>query len=134
MNQPIIKPTVGRKVWYRPCANDQKGPTPMCIAGSLEAGNAQPLDATVIAVWGDRCVSVLVTDAVGKQFPVLSCTMLQAGDEPAKDADGKVIGRYVEWMPYQLGQAIQATVGQAVAEPAQPEAPAARGREARKEA
>lgn len=99
----IIKPTVGRKVWYRPCANDLKGP--MVIAGSLESGNSQPLDATIIAVWGDRMVNVLVTDTMGHQFPVLSCTLIQEGDEPAKDADGKVIGRYVEWMPYQTGQA-----------------------------
>lgn len=126
MNQPIIKPTVGRKVWYRPCAHDFTGPVPMNVSGgSLDDGMQQPLDATIIGVWGDRCVNVLVTDLIGMPFPVLACTLLQAGDEPAKDADGKIIGRYVEWMPYQLGQARQATVGQAVAEPAQPEAPAA---------
>lgn len=104
----IITPSVGRKVWYRPCANDLKGPIPMSIAGSLDAGNAQPLDATVIAVWGDRIVNLLVTDAVGRQFPVLSCTLLQEDDQPSKDSEGKVIGRYAEWMPYQLGQAAKA--------------------------
>jgi len=88
----VIKPTVGRKVWYRPSANDVVGPVPMSVAGD------QPLDATVIATWGDRMVNVLVTDVVGKQFPVLSVTLLQEGDEkPAA-------GRYVEWMPYQQGQ------------------------------
>lgn len=101
----IIKPTVGRKVWYRPCPGDLLGPAPMNVTGSISAGTSQPLDATIIAVWGDRCVNALVTDAVGKQFPVLSVTLLQEGDEPAKDADGKAIGRYVEWMPYQTGQA-----------------------------
>lgn len=104
----VITPTVGRKVWYRPCANDLKGAIPMVIAGSLEAGTAQPLDATVIAVWGDRMVSLLVTDAVGRQFPVLRCTLLQEGDQPATNTDGKVLGRYAEWMPYQLGQAAKA--------------------------
>lgn len=103
----IITPTVGRKVWYRPCANDLIGPIPMC--GSMAPG-AQPLDATVIAVWGDRMVNVLVTDSIGKQFPVLSVTLLQDGDEPPKDAEGKVVGRYVEWMPFQRGQVAQAPV------------------------
>lgn len=96
----VIKPTVGRKVWYRPSASDVVGPVPMSVAGPADdPSKGQPLDATVIAVWGDRMVSLLVTDIVGRQFPVLSCTLLQEGDErPAA-------GRYAEWMPYQQGQA-----------------------------
>jgi len=97
--ESVIKPSIGRKVWYRPSKSDITGPMPMSICGSIEAGTAQPLDATVIAVWGDRCVNVLVTDIVGKQFPVLSATLVQAGDE------APAAGRYVEWMPYQQGQA-----------------------------
>lgn len=95
----VIKPTVGRKVWYRPSKHDKLGPVPMSVAGD------QPLDATVIAVWGDRMINALVTDSMGRQFPVLSVDLLQPGDEPSKDADGNVIGRYCEWMPYQVGQA-----------------------------
>lgn len=94
----MIKPTVGRKVWYRPSKSDQTGPIPMTFAG-------QPLDATIIAVWGDRMVNLLVIDVYGKAFPVLSCTLLQDGDEPQKDADGNIVGRYAEWMPYQSAQA-----------------------------
>lgn len=94
----IIKPTVGRKVWYRPSKSDLTGTVPMSIT-------AGPLDATIIAVWGDRMVNVLVTDIVGKQFPVLSCTLLQEGDEVPKDIDGNIAGRFVEWMPYQQVQA-----------------------------
>lgn len=105
MAMSIITPTVGRKVWYRPCDNDLKGPNPMSLAGSLLAGNAQPLDATVIAVWGDRCINVLVTDIMGKQFPVLSCTLLQDDDPIPQNTDGKPFGRYCEWMPYQVKQA-----------------------------
>lgn len=93
----IITPTVGRKVWYRPCPNDLVGPVPMTVVG--HADSRQPLDATVIAVLGDRMVNLLVTDACGKQFPVLSATLLQDGDIiPAN-------GRYAEWMPYQKTQA-----------------------------
>jgi hypothetical protein len=94
----VITPTVGRKVWYRPSLADQSGAKPMHTVGD------QPLDATIIAVWTELMVNVLVTDALGNQFPVLSCTLLQPGDEPAVDHDGKPAGRYVEWMPYQQAQ------------------------------
>jgi hypothetical protein len=100
----MMKPTVGRKVWYRPSKFDLTGPGAMQIAGSLDAGNSQPLDATVIAVWGDRMVNVLVTDIVGKQFPLLSVTFVQEGDTPPTDAEGQELGRYVYWMPYQIAQ------------------------------
>ena len=95
----MIKPTVRRKVWYRPSNTDLTDTVPMSVCGSVLAGTDQPLDATVIAVWGDRCVNVLVTDIVGKQFPVLYVTLVQEGDV-TPDA-----GRYVEWMPYQQAQA-----------------------------
>lgn len=103
MTTPVVTtPTVGRKVWYRPSKHDQQGPVPMqCALG-------QPLDATVIAVHGDRCVSVLVTDMVGRQFPVLSVTLVQDGEAPPSDGEGVPFGRYVEWMPYQKGQAAKA--------------------------
>ena len=94
----IIKPTVGRKVWYRPSEGDQLGPTPMAVTGN------QPLDATIIAVWGDRMVNLLVMDAVGRQFPVLSVSLLQGDDKPHLDREGKPSGRYAEWMPYQKAQ------------------------------
>lgn len=103
---PVIKPTVGRKVWYRPQKSDVMGPLPMSVMGPHnDPAAGQPLDATVIAVHGDRMVNVLVTDAAGRQFPVLSCTLLQPGDVPACDDEGKLLGRYCEWMPYQIGVA-----------------------------
>ncbi len=95
----VIKPTVGRKVWYHPSKHDVVGSVPM-----MTAGNDVPLDALIIAVWGDRMISVLVTDITGRQIPVLSVDLLQPGDEPRKDADGNVIGRYCEWMPDQNAQ------------------------------
>lgn len=91
-----IKPTVGRKVWYTPSENDFKGPKPMHVVGSGEG--QQPLDATVIAVWNDRVVNVLVTDILGNQFPVMSCMLVQEGDP-------KPAGHFVSWTPYQVGAA-----------------------------
>ena len=95
----VIPPSVGRKVWYRPSKFDLQGPKPMIVVKD------QPLDATVIAVWSDRCINVLVTDIVGNQFPVLSCTLIQEGDHLPEDSDGNVVGRYAQWMPCQVGQA-----------------------------
>jgi hypothetical protein len=113
----VITPAVGRKVWYRPTAHDLLGPGGMSTQGPNYNDHDQcaPLDATVIAVWGDRMVNVLVTDIMGKQFPVLSCDLLQEGDEPRRGMDGKKIGRYVEWMPYQKGQAAKQDAAEAQA-------------------
>jgi hypothetical protein len=95
----MIKPSVGRKVWYRPSMFDKTGVGAMQVAGDA------PLDATVIAVWGDRCVNVQVTDAAGKVFTKTSVTLLQEGDSVPCDPAGHNVGGYVEWMPYQVGQA-----------------------------
>ena len=106
----IIKPTVGRKVWYRPSKHDVAGIGGMTVAGHIGAGApdpalTQPLDATVLAVWGDRMINVTIRDAYGKVFNKTSVTLLQPGDEPPKDADGNHVGGYCEWMPYQTAQA-----------------------------
>ncbi|MEO8296334.1 MAG: hypothetical protein ABI574_00860 [Burkholderiales bacterium] len=102
----MIKPTVGRKLWYRPSDSDLHGPIPMSVCGSPRAGTAQPLDATVLAVWGDRCVNVLVLDIYGKPFTKTSVTLMQEDDvvRPV-DVHGLEVYGYVEWMPYQTGQA-----------------------------
>ncbi|MBB5204433.1 hypothetical protein HNQ51_001747 [Inhella inkyongensis] len=101
----LIKPTVGRKVWYRPSLYDLAGPVPMSISGSVAAGNAQPLDATVLAVWGDRCINVQVLDITGKAFTKMSVTLKQEGDTMPVDSEGKEVLGYCEWMPYQQSAA-----------------------------
>jgi hypothetical protein len=98
----IVSPTVGRKVWYRPTASDKAGNFGMACYGE------QPLDATVIAVWGDRCVNLAVTDHAGKQFVRTSATLLQDGDPVPTDLEGKNAGGYAEWMPYQRQMAAKA--------------------------
>lgn len=100
----MIKPTVGRKVWYRPSLNDLQGPIPMYMVGHPNT-EPQPLDATVLAVWGDRCINVQVLDITGKAFTKTSVLLLQEGDPTPKTPEGNEVFGYCEWMPYQVGQA-----------------------------
>jgi len=92
----LIKPTIGRKVWYR----HDGGPIFASNKPDLYpiSHGPQPMDATVIYVYGDRMVNLDVTDHAGNRFTVTSCTLIQEGDDP-------VTTRYCEWMPYQQGQA-----------------------------
>jgi hypothetical protein len=100
----MIKPTVGRQVWYRPSVSDQLGPVPMSVAGSIQRGEAQPLAATIIAVWSDRCVNVQITDVVGRVFTKTSLRLLQEGDDTPKNGAGDEIYGYAEWVPFQQSQ------------------------------
>lgn len=102
----VITPTVGRKVWYRPSDFDRHGLGAMQTAcDQTDTKKLQPLDATITAVWGPRCVNLLVTDSAGKQFPMTSRTLLQPGDEAPVSPEGKPIGGYCEWVPHQQVQA-----------------------------
>lgn len=83
----VIKPTVGRVVWYRPCASDP-----------FNGSDGQPLAAIVTHVWNDRMVNLGVFDPNGFVHGVTSVTLAQEGDEAPT-------ARYCEWMPYQKGQA-----------------------------
>lgn len=86
----MIKPTVGRIVWYRPDEQDR-------ITMSIHEGG-QPLSATVCHVWSDTCVNLSVIDSDGGCHKRTSVTLRQS-DEPWAG------GRHCEWMPYQKGQA-----------------------------
>lgn len=106
----MIKPTVGRKVWYRPSEADKDGKTgDSPDTGKMQVNGGEPLDATVIAVWSDRLVNVSVIDIFGTVHARRSVTLLQEGDTNHQ------IGRYVEWMPYQTGQAKKSEYAEAVA-------------------
>jgi hypothetical protein len=83
----MIKPTVGRVVWFY-----EKKPA---------HENIQPQAALVAHVWGDRCVNLAIFDGNGNAVsnPPTSVRLLQ-DDEPAPDA-----GCYCVWMPFQVAQA-----------------------------
>lgn len=100
----MIQPTVGRKVWYRPSTFDKSGPGAMAVLMEAD-GTPKPLDATVLAVWGDRLINVLVLDIYGKPFTKTSVNLIQEGDETPKNMEGGEAYGYVEWMPYQNQQA-----------------------------
>jgi hypothetical protein len=67
--------------------------------GEIAVLSDQPLAALVTVVWGDRMVNIAGFDANGIPFNRTSVTLVQEGDVPPE------FGRYVEWMPYQIGQA-----------------------------
>jgi hypothetical protein len=84
----MIKPTVGRVVWYHPGK----------WAGDLPKISGQPWAAIVTGVWSDTCVNLAVFDANGNAHKDTSVLLYQ-GEGPKPD------GSYCEWMPYQIGQA-----------------------------
>jgi hypothetical protein len=75
------------------------------------ANGFDPLDATVIAVWGDRCVNLAIFDIYGTLHGHQSVLLLQDGDERPTG------GRFAEWMPYQQAQAAKAPNGDVPQEP-----------------
>ncbi|RJP48789.1 MAG: hypothetical protein C4586_08745 [Anaerolineaceae bacterium] len=83
----LIKPTVGRVVWYWPAG----------------AKVEQPFAATVAYVHSDHMVNLSVIDANGHQFPAMSIPLVQDNEETPGLP-------YCCWMPYQKGQAAKTEV------------------------
>ena len=101
----MIKPTIGRKVWYRPSLYEirkQGDHSPESAHKLVCHYMPTPMDATVVYVWNDRMVNLRVTDHDGNQCALTSVLLLQ-GDETYTTVNG-----YCEWMPYQAGQAAKA--------------------------
>jgi hypothetical protein len=98
----VIKPTVGRKVWFYPGGGMWPAGMQTFPASDYDAGLQQPLDATIVYVHGDRLVNLRVVDHAGNAFPVRDVQMVQPGDKCC------AAGHRAEWMPYQVGQANKA--------------------------
>lgn len=92
----MIKPTVGRVVWFCPLPGDS----------IRHDGSTQPLAAIITHVWGDRMVNLAVFGSDGRSAGYTSVELHQPGDE-------RLLGRYAEWMPYQLGQAARTEAAEA---------------------
>jgi hypothetical protein len=84
----MIKPTIGRVVWFTPSKND-----------AALSGSGQPLAALVTYVHSDRYVNLAVFDANGGHHGRNSAALLQDDDV------GNEGGYFAQWMPYQVGQA-----------------------------
>jgi hypothetical protein len=84
---PVIKPTVGRVVWYHP---------PFVPDSDL---NEITLAAVIAKVWSDELVNLAVFDENGNAESRTSVVLFQ-GREGFRPTDA-----YCEWMPYQIGQA-----------------------------
>ena len=77
----MIKPTVGRVMWYWPEKEDR---------------GDQPLCALVTYVWGDNMVNLAVFNPDGSSGGEQSVPIVQEGS-PHTVGDSP----YCEWMPYQ---------------------------------
>lgn len=97
MNTPVIKPTVGRRVWFRP-SDKFLASNPILTQFNPE----QPMDAGIVYVHHDHMVNLIVTDHVGKTLAVPSVPLL-AGQYVADEDAG--VYCCCEWMPYQKSQA-----------------------------
>lgn len=83
----MIKPTIGRVVWFWPLGDQ-----------TTEDPNAQPLAALVTYVWKDNCVNLMVANRDGMPMSCTSVFLWQGeGSRP--------VIPFAEWMPYQISQA-----------------------------
>ena len=97
-----IQPTVGRKVHYRTGNNDHE---------MHKLNTDDPLDATIVGVWEDGLINVVVFDCNGKMYTRNGIRLRQEGQTISNQP-------YCEWMPFQVGQAkAQAVTPQAVIKP-----------------
>lgn len=86
----MIKPTVGRVVWFYPIGHPS-----LNLNNNLNA----PLAAIIAYVWSDVLVNLAVFDCNGNSVPHTSI-VLEQDEVPAPPGQS-----YCTWMPYQKGQA-----------------------------
>lgn len=93
----MIKPTIGRVVWYHPSHADAVAKNP---------GDVHP--ALITKVWSASCINLAIFDSEGVPYQRTSILLVQDGESPP--AFG-----YAEWMPYQIGQAARTEQAEALA-------------------
>ncbi len=106
----IIKPTVGRKIWYTPRAGD---------LNPVKLGD-QPFDATIVFVHDDNYVNLAVQDHAGNHHTMLMVRLLQEGEAPDPE------GGNAYWMPYETGQAAKTEAAEKAVTKAAPKKKAAK--------
>lgn len=89
----VITPTIGRVLWYTPKSDGSCGHDGMVNRGD------QPMLALVNYVHDDKRVNVVGFDHDGNPFGFREVELIQEGNAiPGA-------GHFVQWMPYQIGQA-----------------------------
>lgn len=84
----MIKPTVGRVIWYYPEKHE-----------NLHVNGKEPLAAMIAMVHDDRSINIGGFTADGSVFSRTSVKLVQEGDDQPVDES------HATWMPYQVGQA-----------------------------
>lgn len=87
----MIKPSVGRVVWFYPHIDAGRNP------------NGQPHAALVAKVIDERTVNLAAYHSSGESYAVHHVRLVQDGDIVVDDNEARA-----EWMPYQKGQAAKA--------------------------
>lgn len=110
----MIKPTIGRVVWFQPSRSPDMPPL------------AQPFAALIAYVHSGTCINVAAFDQNGAHIAACSVKLLQEGEAPPET------GYYAEWAPLQKGQAKLQEAEQPALQPSeyQQRAGAEAGREA----
>lgn len=94
----MIKPTVGRKVWFWSSLAQYHRALEQNFDHELLLIDSQPQDATIVAVWSPSMINLHVIDHTGLGRSETSVQLMQEGD-PFPE------GRFATWMPFQIGQA-----------------------------
>lgn len=99
-----MKPTIGRKVWFRLNGSTIGAPG---AKQPEEFMKDQAMDATIVCVWGDTMVNLSVTDHGGTVHSIRSVHLRQEGEQAPQ-------GLYCEWIPSkaeEVGTFLQAEAG-----------------------
>ena len=84
----MIKPTVGRMVWFYKYGQTQ-----------VDA-NEQPMAAIIAHVWNDNMINIAYFDSNGIAHNQTSVYLVQEGEANPPNPTA-----FCVWMPYQIGQA-----------------------------
>lgn len=101
MSTNLIKPTVGRVVWYWPSL------ATLTVRCMFSNDPTQPMAAHIAYVWHDRMVNLVAYDHEGNVHALPSVSLIQPGEDVPEGRD------FCQWMPHQVkeqGQVITATV------------------------
>ncbi len=96
MSKVLIKPPIGRRIWFWPGQVDLHTVTPM-----RQVAPEQPFDAGIIYVYSDTCVNLQITDHQGGIWFRERVSILLEGED---QDPGNPYG-VAQWMHYQVGQA-----------------------------